>query len=150
MLLITEWWRMRFFCIKCKNGILTMFPGITSDEINIHLKNRHTFWPKHYFYTIFIYNSMLFFSNFSYPYKEEKVLFLGHFFDMEILMNLQVLMSSKSKKHIFTVHINITQKCIVAETSNLVFYVCIISRCHLKHFINIAQILREQRHTKVF
>ena len=44
--------------------------------------------------------------------------------------------------------ISITQKQIAAETSNVVFYICIVHRCYLKHFIKIGQKLCVQEHTK--
>ena len=45
--------------------------------------------------------------------------------------------------------ISITQKEIVAETSNLVFYICITYRCYLKLFIKIGQKLYVQGHPKI-
>ena len=46
--------------------------------------------------------------------------------------------------------ISINQKQITAETSNLVFYICIIYRCYLKLFMKIGQKLCVQGHTKEF
>ena len=46
--------------------------------------------------------------------------------------------------------ISISQKQIAAESSNLVFYICIICKCDLKLFIKIGQKLCVQGHTKEF
>ena len=46
--------------------------------------------------------------------------------------------------------ISITPKQIIAKTPNLVFYICIISRCYLKLYIKIGQKLCVQEHTKEF
>ena len=66
----------------------------------------------------------------------EKVLFLGQIFEMEILMDLHFMMSPESENNIFSVGsvcmcvyvsvISITQKQITAETSNLLFCICIM------------------------
>ena len=63
-------------------------------------------------------------------------MFMGQIFEMEILMELHVLRSPESKNHIFSKWsvcayvsvISITQKQNIAETSNLVFYICMICR----------------------
>ena len=71
-------------------------------------------------------------------------------------MDLHVLKPSESENNIFSVWsvcvsvISITQKQITAETSNLVFYICIMRRCYLKLFMKIAQKLCVQGHTKEF
>ena len=95
---------------------------------------------------------------FYYPYKVEKALFWGQIFGMEILMDLHVLRASESENHIFSgssvcmcvcVSTNsINQKQITTESSNLEFYICIISRCYLKHFMKIGQKFCVQGHTK--
>ena len=46
--------------------------------------------------------------------------------------------------------INITQKQITVESSNLAFYIFIIGRCYLKRFIKIGQKPCVQEHTKEF
>ena len=86
----------------------------------------------------------------------EKVLFLGQIFEMEVLMDLHVLRFSEFENHIFSSWpvcvissvISITQKEITAETSNLVFNICITYRCNLKLFIKIGQELCVQGDTK--
>ena len=74
----------------------------------------------------------------------KKVLFLGRIFEIEILMDLHVMKTPESKNQIFSIWsvcmcvsvsvISITQKLVTAETSNLVFYICITYRCYLKLF----------------
>ena len=55
-------------------------------------------------------------------------------------MDLNILRSPESENHIFSIWfvyvsvISITQKQIIAESSNLVFYNCIVGRCYLKLF----------------
>ena len=98
------------------------------------------------------------FLTFSYPYtyKMEKVLFLSQTFEMKILMYSCVLRSYESENHIFSKWsvcvclISITLKQITAETSNLVFNICITYRCYLKRFIKIGQKFCLQGHTKEF
>ena len=83
-------------------------------------------------------------------------------------MDLHVLRSPESENHIFSkwsvcmfvyvcvcicvwvcvTFISITQKQNIAETSKLVFYICIMYRCYLKLFIKIGQIPCVQGHTK--
>ena len=85
-------------------------------------------------------------------------MFLGQIFEVEILMDLHVLRSPESEKHIFSkwsacvcvTFISITQKQNTAETSNLVFYISIMYRCYLKLFIKIGQKLCVQGHIKEF
>ena len=89
---------------------------------------------------------------FSYLYMAEKVLLLGQIFEMEILMNLHVLWFSESQYHIFSVWsvymcmsvISLTQKQITAESSNLIFYICIMYKRYLEPFIKIGQKLCTQ------
>ena len=82
----------------------------------------------------------------------EKKLFWGQTLEMEILTDLRVLKSPESENHIFRVSfiISITQKQITEETSDLVFYICIMYRCYLKFFIKIGQIFCIQRYTQKF
>ena len=90
----------------------------------------------------------------------EKVLFWGQIFEIEILMDLHVMKTPESKNQIFSIWsvcmcvsvsvISITQKLVTAETSNLVFYILIINKLYLKHFIKIGQKLCVQEHTKEF
>ena len=62
---------------------------------------------------------------------------------MEILVDIHDLRIPASENHVFSdgsaeiyaTVINITQKQITAETSNLVFYICIICKLDLKLFI---------------
>ena len=107
-------------------------------------------------------------------------MFLSQIFEMEILMDLDILRLPEFENHIFSVWsvcmsvcvrvsvcpcicvsvceslcvclsvISITQKQITAESSNLTFYVSIICRCYLKLFIKIGQKLCEEGHTKEF
>ena len=73
-------------------------------------------------------------------------------------MDLHVLRAPESENHVFSVWsvcmgvciINITQKQITAEVSNLVFYICIMYRRYLKLFTKIRQKLCVQEHTKEF
>ena len=93
------------------------------------------------------------------PINRESIV-LGQIFEQEILMDLHVLRYLESENHIFSVCsvcmcvrvslISITQKQIAAETSNLVFYICIRHKCDLKLFIKIGQKLCVQGHTKEF
>ena len=88
----------------------------------------------------------------------EKELFLSQIFEMEVLMDLHVMKSLESENYIFNVWsvcmyvymsaISITQKQITAEISNLEFYIYVMYRCYLKHFIKIGQKFCVQRHTK--
>ena len=90
----------------------------------------------------------------------EKVLFWGPIFEMKILKDLLAMRSPESENKIFNVWsvcvrvclsvISITQKQITAETSNLVFYICIMYRCYLKLFVKIGQNLCVQGHAKEF
>ena len=76
-------------------------------------------------------------------YMADKVLFLGQIFEMEILMDLQILRFHESENHIFSIRsvcmcvsdLRKTQKQIRAETSNLAFYICIIYRCYLENSV---------------
>ena len=84
-----------------------------------------------------------------------KIILGGQTFEMEILMDLHVLRSPDSENHIFSKWslcmcvcvclcvcvsvINLTQKQIIAESSNLAFYIWVIGRCYLKLFIKIGQ-----------
>ena len=95
----------------------------------------------------------------------ESIIF-GQIFEMEILMDLHVLRSSKSENYISSGWslcmcvcvsacvsvsvISITQKQITAETSNLVLNISIIYRCFLKYFMKIGQKLCVQGNTKEF
>ena len=77
-------------------------------------------------------------------------------------MNLYVLRAPESENHIFSVWpmcvrvpvcvsvcvISIAQNQITAESSNLVFYICIIYRYYLKLSKKIGQKLCLQGHTK--
>ena len=67
---------------------------------------------------------------FSYPYMEEKKVFLYQLFEMEILMDLDILRSPESENNFFSDAsvISLTVKKITAETSNLILYICIICR----------------------
>ena len=81
---------------------------------------------------------------------------------MGILKDLQVLMSSESENHIFSVWsvrvslsvciylsvISITQKQITAESSNLAIYIYMIGGCSFKLFIKIGRKLCAQGHAK--
>ena len=70
----------------------------------------------------------------------EKILIFGKIFEIDILMDLHVLTILESENHIFrgwsvcmcvslcVSVVSITQIQINAETSNLVFYICIINR----------------------
>ena len=87
-------------------------------------------------------------------------------FQTEISLDLHVLKSPEFKDHIFRRShflfsvcfcmypclfvISISQKQITAETSNLVFNICVIHGCFLKLFIMIGQKLCVQGHTKEF
>ena len=94
------------------------------------------------------------FITFSYPYMVQKVLLLVHNFEMEILMDLQVLRSQKPENHIFSgwsvcvcLRMPVTslkklKKQIISETPNLEFYMCVIGRCYLKIFLIIGQKLK--------
>ena len=84
-------------------------------------------------------------------------LFWGQFFEMEILMDLHVLRSLEFENYIFrgccvcVCLYCITAKQIMAETPNLLFYICII--CidgYMKLFKKIRQIVCIQGHTKEF
>ena len=82
----------------------------------------------------------------SFTYKMvEKELFLGRIFEMEILMDLQILWDPKSENYIFSSYsacpsvFSITQKLITAETSRFMFYNCIIYGYYLKLFMTIDQ-----------
>ena len=95
--------------------------------------------------------------------KEEKVLILGQIFKMKISTDLCVITSHESQNHIFrfwclcmclclsvfVTVINITQKQITREKSNLILCIFICS-CYLKLFIKIGQKLCVQEHTKWF
>ena len=103
-------------------------------------------------------------TTFCYPSKVEKVLLLGETSKVQTLMDLHFLRPFEYKNHIFrgwsvcmcvcesvcVSVISITKKQITAETSNKVFYDCIIRRCYLKLFIKIGEKLYVQRHTKEF
>ena len=83
---------------------------------------------------------------------------------MEILIDLHAMGSHESENHSFSVWsvylsvcvcvcvpvINITQKQIAAESSNLAFNICVIGRCYLKLFVKIGQKLCVQGHRKEF
>ena len=77
----------------------------------------------------------------------EKGLFLSQIFKIEILKDLHVLRAPVFENHIFSgwyacvfVPVNsITQKQVIAETSNMAFYICAIGRCYLRLFIKIGQ-----------
>ena len=95
-------------------------------------------------------------------------------FDFRFSMDLHVLRSPESENHIFDARsvcmcvcgsvclsvcvyvcvcvsvISIAQKQITAETSNLVFYIYIISRCYLKHFLMVGEKPCVQGYTKEF
>ena len=83
---------------------------------------------------------------FTYPYMVEKM-FLGQIFKIEILINIQVLRSPEFGNCIFSGWsvcvrvISITLKQIIAKTSNLVFYICIICWCYLKLFMKLGEIV---------
>ena len=74
------------------------------------------------------------------------------------LMNGHVLRTLESENHIFSdcslcvcaSVIIIIQKQIAAETSNLIFNICIMCRCYLKLFIKTGRKLCVQGHTKGF
>ena len=77
---------------------------------------------------------------------------------MEILIDLHVLRTPKSEKHIFRIGlyvflcmtvISINQKQITAETSNLIFYILIICRCYLKVFMKIELTLCTEAHKRI-
>ena len=66
---------------------------------------------------------------------------LRQIFEMEILIDLHVLRTPNPKVTVLAVTstvISITQNQMTAETSNLVFYICIIRRCYLKPFMKIG------------
>ena len=77
-----------------------------------------------------IYPSLLILFTFSHPYMVERILFWGQIFEMEILMNLQVLRSPESENHVFsrwlgfaTVRMSVNsiiQKQSAAETLSLI------------------------------
>ena len=79
----------------------------------------------------------------------EKVLFCENFVDLHVMRT--------RKSHFWGMGlcvcasvISITQKQKTAETSNLMFYICIIHTPYLKLFIKIGQKLCVQGHTKEF
>ena len=99
----------------------------------------------------------------------EKELFLSQIFKTEILIDLYFMRTPESENHTFSIwsvcmcvslcvcvcvsecfFFSITQKQTTAETSNLLFYICIIYRCYLKLFMKIGQKLCVQGHTKGF
>ena len=99
-------------------------------------------------------------------YGRESIAFQSNFLS-GYLMDLQVLRSTESEITFLTADlslslslslyvcvsvcvsvISITQKQITAETSNLVFYICIIYRCCLKLFIKTEQKLCVQGYKK--
>ena len=81
-------------------------------------------------------------------------IFSGQTFEMEILKDLHALKSPESEITFLAVgqytYVSYQQfqKQIPAETLNLVFYICIICRFYLKHFMEIRQIVCIQRYTK--
>ena len=111
-----------------------------------------------------------------YLYLKKKISYIyfcvcvSNFRFWEILIALHVLRSHKSKNHIFGFWsvctciyvpayvsvcvlecvsvISITQKQIIAEAPNMVFYICIIYRCYMNFFIEVQQTICVQRHTK--
>ena len=77
------------------------------------------------------------------------------------LMDFQVLKSTESENHIFgswccvcmvsvCAVIKLSEKQIVSETPDLVFYICTSCRWNLKLFIKIRQTIRLQGHSKKF
>ena len=82
-------------------------------------------------------------------YMTEKILFWGQIFDIEILMNLQVLMHPESENPILSgcfvcmcvFAISLTQKQIIAEIPNWAFYICIINRFCLNLFMKMEDII---------
>ena len=80
----------------------------------------------------------------------EKIMFLVQIFQMKILIDLHVLRSSESVNHIILPVMKRILKQIIAEISDLAFYIYTTCRCYLKLFINIGQIVCAQGHTKDF
>ena len=98
----------------------------------------------------------------------KKVLFLGQIFEMETFMDLHIMKIPKSENHIFSdwsvrmcvcvcacvcVCVSVIsqiQKQIIAKTSNLVFYICIMYRYLLKLFMMIGQKLCVQGYKKEY
>ena len=82
---------------------------------------------------------------FSYLHKIKKVWFLVQISEMEILMDFHVLRFPESENQVLAVNlrvcmsfISINPNQIATEVPNLVFYICSICRCYLKHFMNIG------------
>ena len=120
----------------------------------------HSFFFFFFFFfdDYFIIFSELFFIFFLPMYAREKIVFRKIFSKFRIWFiytfwglrnpNITFLMISLYGICVCVFFICITQKLIVAETLNLVFYICIIYRCYLKLFMNIGQMICVQRHTK--
>ena len=94
--------------------------------------------------------------HFLLPMHGREKLFLGQIFELEIFVDVNVLGFPESENYIFSGWfvcvsvISITQKQIMTETSNLIFYKYITCRCNLKFFVKIEQKLCVQGHTKEF
>ena len=101
---------------------------------------------------------LAFFFTSSYPTNDRGSIVLRSNFRNGYLMNLYVMRFPEFENHIFNlfacvyvrlcIYISITRKQITEETSNLIFYTCIICRYYLKLFIKIEQKLFVQGHSK--
>ena len=79
-----------------------------------------------------------------YPYIVEKVFFFCQTFKIAILMDFHLLRSREYENRVFSNYsvcvplISITQKQIIAETRNLVIYICMKCGCHRKRFMKMG------------
>ena len=88
----------------------------------------------------------------------EKVLFLSQNFELEISMNLHVMKTPKSEKHIFGLRVcaclcvchQYNSKTNYSRNTKIGILYFIIYTCYLKLFIKISQKLCVQGHTKEF